>query len=88
MKPRLKPHAFDDATLVCSHCGATAELLQWANGNVKCSLADVALKKRDRYFYDLGRSSRDDEIEDLGLKIICLESILLRSQQIATETVT
>lgn len=75
-KPYTEGHTFDDATLVCSKCGVTLELLEWARGEVKCSLAEVALAKRDRYFYDLGRSSRADEIADLKLALECHTALL------------
>lgn len=81
-------HTFDPDTLVCSHCGATAELLEWKGEPIECCEGAVLDLKRDRYFFDLGRSSRDEEVRDLELKVICLESLLLRSQNIEVETTT
>src|SRR5690349_23301645 len=78
-------HNFDMSTLTCKDCGATMELLEWQNEQ-ECSFEAARAVKRDRHFYELGCASRDDEVRDLELKVICLELLLLRSQEILTRS--
>lgn len=80
-------HNFDPLLLICQNCGLTAELLKWKGELVPCKREAVAQLKRDRYFFDLGRTSRNDEVGDLELKALCLEMLLMRTYESMAETV-